>query len=291
MSESVEMVIASRDKDLGGLVVRRVLPSVRRRSVGPFVFLDHFGPRVVDVEHGMSVRPHPHIGLATVSYLFEGEILHRDSLGYEQPITPGAINWMTAGRGIVHSERMRPEFQAGGGRLHGVQVWLALPLEKEEMEPAFEHHPAESFSEKKFEGASARVLFGSAYGLASKVTMHSPTLYVDLRFEPRGALVLEAAAEERALYVTEGTLEIEGTNYDVGKLVLLRVGATPVVRARAGARAVLLGGAPLDAPRHMDWNFVSSRPERIAEAKRAWSAGEFPRVPGDELEFIPLPEE
>ncbi len=291
MSQSVEAVIASRDKDLGGLVVRRVLPAVRRRSVGPFVFLDHFGPRVVDAEHGMSVRPHPHIGLATVSYLFEGEILHRDSLGFEQPITPGAINWMTAGRGIVHSERMRPEFQAEGGRLHGVQVWLALPLDKEEMEPAFEHHPANSFAEKKFDRAAARVLFGSAYGLASQVTMHSPTLYVDLRFEAGGALVLEAAATERAVYVTEGALEIEGTTYEVGKLVLLREGAAPVASASASARAVLLGGAPLDGPRHMYWNFVSSRPERIEEAKRAWSAGEFPRVPGDETEFIPLPEE
>lgn len=291
MSDSVEMVIASRDKDLGGLVVRRVLPSVRRRSVGPFVFLDHFGPRVVDVEHGMSVRPHPHIGLATVSYLFEGEIHHRDSLGYEQPITPGAINWMTAGRGIVHSERMRPEFLASGGRLHGVQVWLALPREKEEIDPAFEHHPAESFEERSFDGASARVLFGSAYGLASKVTMHSPTLYVDLRLDADGSLTVEAAATERALYVTEGAIVVEGETYEVGTLLLLREGATPVVSARAPARALLLGGAELDGPRHMYWNFVSSRPERIEEAKRAWAAGEFPRVPGDETEFIPLPGE
>lgn len=286
---SVVTVIDGRRRDLMGLQVERVLPSMQRRAVGPYVFLDVMGP--TDPEGvGVEVAPHPHIGLATVTYLFEGEILHRDSLGTQQRIRPGAVNWMSAGRGIVHSERTA-ELAAGPRRavLHGTQFWVALPLAHEESEPSFQHHPAESLPELDETGLRLRVLAGSAYGVRAPVQVLSNLFQVHAELDAGAALQLPDEHEERAVYVVHGAVECEGTSAGPGRLLAMRPGSKPMIRASAASRVMLLGGDRLDAPRHMDWNFVSSSKERLEHAKQEWRAQRFPKVPGDEQEWIALP--
>lgn len=281
--------VRARARDLGGFSVRRILPAPHYRSVGPFVFLDHMGRARFEPGTGINVRPHPHINLATVTYLFEGEILHRDSLGFEQAIQPGAVNLMTAGRGIVHSERTTDAIKASGQVLHGMQLWLALPSENEEDAPSFVHFPAEQIPEKREGGVTLHVILGSAYGLTSPATLPMETLYVSFLLEP-GASVVLPEAEARALYVAEGEVVSGGERIGEGDLLIYREGAEVRVEAQTRARCLLLGGRVLEGARHLYWNFVSSRPERIEQAKRDWKEGRFGKVPGDEVEFIPLPD-
>jgi redox-sensitive bicupin YhaK (pirin superfamily) len=286
-ADAVELTIEPRVRSLGEFDVRRVLPAAQRRMVGPFVFLDHMGPAVFPPGKGIAVRPHPHIGLATITYLFEGEIMHRDSLGYGQLIQAGAVNLMTAGRGIVHSERASDDL-AVTSRLHGIQSWLALPTELEETEPTFLHYPASSLPELTLDGCTVRVIMGKAYGVDSPVLTYSQTLYAEARLPAGATLTVLDEARERAVYVVSGTLEIGGHAYGEGTLAVLREGLEVPLRAATEARALLVGGAPL-GPRHIWWNFVSSRTERIEQAKRDWAEQRMGRVPGDD-EFIPLPE-
>jgi redox-sensitive bicupin YhaK (pirin superfamily) len=258
--------------------------------VGPFVFLDQMGPAVFDAGHGIDVRPHPHIGLATVTYLFDGSILHRDSVGSVQPIMPGAINWMTAGRGIVHSERTAPELRRTPQPLYGLQLWVALPAALEETDPGFAHYPAASIPTVEGEGVSARVVAGPGFAVRSPVATLSELFFHDLRLAVDATVVIPADHEERALYLVEGRVEIDGTAYESGQLLVLAPGHAVDVRAATAARLVALGGEPMDGPRHIWWNFVSSRPERIEQAKEDWRRDRFGLpVPG-ETEFIPLPE-
>ncbi len=288
-SQTVELVVHGRPRDLGGFVVRRVLPAAAKRQLGPFVFFDHMGPVTHAPGQGMDVRPHPHIALATVTYLFEGAIFHRDSLGSAQSIEPGDVNWMTAGRGIVHSERSAPDVRARGQRLHGIQAWVALPTKDEECEPSYFHHPASSLPELDRPGGRMRVIAGTAYGERSPVVVASPTLYVGVALGRGRHLEVPTEHQERAVYVVSGTLRCDGHVFPEGTLVVLRSGREVCLEAEADARAMLLGGAPLDGPRFIEWNFVSSRKERIEEAKAAWRNRSFPSVPGDEHEHIPLP--
>ena len=283
------LVIEPRARDIGGFDVRRVLPSARRRLVGPFVFLDEMGPAAFAPGRGIDVRPHPHIGLATITYLFEGEILHRDSLGFVQTIEPGAVNLMTAGRGIVHSERAGEEDRARESRLHGIQSWIALPASQEECAPAFEHHPADSLPVIERDGVHLRLIAGSAYGETSPVPMRSATFYLEANLEPGADLALPEGYDERAVYVVTGAITLHGERFDAGRMLVLEDGHNETVTAEGPAKLMLLGGAPLDGKRHIWWNFVSSRPARIEQAKADWQAGRFAKVPGDE-EFIPLPE-
>jgi len=288
-SPCIELLIAPRPRDLGGFSVRRVLPVAARRMVGPFIFYDHMGPAVMPVGEGVDVRPHPHISLATVTYLFEGEIVHRDSLGNFQPIRPGDVNWMLAGRGIVHSERSSPEERRRGVHLHGIQSWVALPKVHEEDAPSFEHHPAPSLPVLRRDGATLVVIAGTAYGARSPAPVVSPTLYVDARLESGARLAVDLSHPERAVHVVEGDVRCDGQPIAPGVMAVLRPGARVVVEAAGPARVMLVGGAPLDGPRHIFWNFVSSSKERIERAADDWRAGRFPKVPGDEKEFIPLP--
>jgi redox-sensitive bicupin YhaK (pirin superfamily) len=258
--------------------------------VGPFVFWDHMGPADFPPGVGLDVRPHPHIGLATVTYLFTGAFVHRDSLGSEVTITPGAINWMIAGRGIVHSERTGADLRGSGGRVEGIQVWVALPTADEEMEPAFEHHPADTLPELRIGGATLRVLAGSAFGATSPVGVRSPTLYVEARLDAGATLTIPPEHAERAIYVVSGAPVVDGRAFAPTELLVLRSGGDVVVTAREATHLMLLGGAPLDGPRHIWWNLVSSRPERIEQAARKWEERGFGAVPGDDVEFIPLPE-
>jgi redox-sensitive bicupin YhaK (pirin superfamily) len=270
-------VIEPRARDLGGFSVRRVLPAPMHRTVGPFIFFDEMGPADFAPGHGMDVRPHPHINLATVTYLFEGEIFHRDSLGTAQSIHPGAINWMTAGQGITHSERTPPEVRAAGGLTHGLQLWVALPVESEEVAPSFHHYPAELLPRVERPGLRARVLVGSALGVTSPVATHSPIIYIDAELEAGAELELPAAAE-LAVYAID----------EPRRMVLLEPGQRSL-RADSATRLVVIGGEPV-GPRFIEWNFVSSSRERIEQAKRDWRERRFPLVPGDEQEFIPLPD-
>ncbi len=285
----LQMQIAPQAKDLGGgLRVRRLLPAVQRQAVGPFVFLDHFGPVAVEPDSQHDVRPHPHIGLATVTYLFEGAMMHRDSLGAVQRIAPGAVNWMTAGRGIVHSERQPPDLRGQRYTNHGMQLWLALPRDQEEAEPAFSHTPAECIPERAWPGARVRVLLGQAWGQTSPVATASPTVYLDIDLQAGSELELPPLADELAVYPVNGPVAVDGQVLPAHTLGLLAPG--PVrLRADAAVRCMLVGGAPLDGPRFLWWNFVSSRRERIAQAAQAWRDGAFAPVPG-ETEFIALPE-
>ena len=283
----IELTIQPRVRSLGEFDVRRVLPSAKRRMVGPFVFLDHMGPAVFPPGQGIAVRPHPHIGLATITYLFEGEILHRDSLGYRQLIQAGAVNLMTAGHGIVHSERASDDL-AVTSRLHGIQSWIALPLELEEIEPTFLHYPATTLPERSIDGCRVRVIMGSAYGLQSPVLTYSPTLYLEATLPAGGELVLLDEAKERAVYVVAGSVAIGADVYAEGTLAVLREGATAPLKAATEARVIVVGGAPI-GPRHIWWNFVSSSEARIERAKRDWADMRMGTVPGDD-EFIPLPE-
>ncbi len=289
-SSPVETVIVPRTRDLGdGFEVRRALPSQRRRMVGPFVFLDEMGPALFGPGRGLDVRPHPHIGLATVTYLFEGEILHRDSLGSVQAIRPGAVNWMTAGRGIVHSERTPPAARAAGGRLFGIQTWVALPLEHEEASPSFAHPPAEALPLLDGDGARVRLVAGELHGARSPVPTLSETLFADGALAPGARLVVPRGAAERAVFVAAGAIDVGGERHEEGRLIVLRPGADVALDAPAAARVIVLGGEPMDGPRHVWWNFVSSSRERIEAAKRAWLDGTIGAVPGDP-ERIPLPD-
>jgi redox-sensitive bicupin YhaK (pirin superfamily) len=258
--------------------------------VGPFIFFDHFGPAEFKSGRGIDVRPHPHIGLATVTFLFDGEIVHRDSLGTAVPIRPGEVNWMTAGRGIVHSERTAPERRGGGERLHGLQCWVAMPSGDEEIEPTFAHVAADELPIVAEPDKRVRVVAGSLFGAHSPVPTLSDTLFADATLAAGAALPFDATTEERALYVVEGTVDIAGDRYQSGRLLILRPGDPITVTAASAARVVLVGGAAMDGPRHIWWNFVSSRKERIEQAKADWKAGRFDSVPGDDSEFIPLPE-
>ena len=286
----VAAVIDARSRDLGGFAVGRVLPSAARRLVGPFIFFDHMGPADLAPGRGLDVRPHPHIGLATVTYLFEGEIVHRDSLGSHQPIRPGEVNWMTAGRGIVHSERTSPELRRTGSRAHGLQLWVALPLAQEETEPEFHHHPAQTLPSVEIAGARIRVLAGSAYGETSPVKTFSPLFYADVAVPGGCELSLPSEHEERAAYIVDGAVTCGSERGERGRMLVFAKGAEVVLRASADARIALIGGTPINGERHIWWNFVSSSEARIEQAKRDWKEGRFPKVPGDEAEFIPLPE-
>lgn len=285
---AIDLIIRPRDKDLGGFSVRRTLPTAQRKLVGPWVFFDHMGPATFPAGQGINVRPHPHINLATVTYLFEGEILHRDSLGSVQAIRPGDINLMVAGRGIVHSERERPEVTDTKHRLHGLQLWLALPEADEEVEPAFHHYPATDIPATTIDGVPVRVMMGSAFGLTSPVRVFADTLYVEAHLQPGQTLALPEA-EERAVYVAQGSLSTGGTAIPEHAMAVFTDATGVVLKATAESRIAIIGGEHL-GPRFIDWNFVSSRKARIEAAKDDWRAGRFPKVPGDETEFIPLPE-
>jgi len=289
-AHAIAAVIDARPRDIGGFAVRRLLPSMAKRAVGPFAFLDHMGPAELPPGSGLDVPPHPHIGLATVTYLFDGEILHRDSLGFQQTIRPGEINWMTAGRGIVHSERTSPELRRTGSRVHGLQLWVALPSAQEEVEPAFHHHDADALPVLDHAGARLRVLLGSAYGATSPVAVFSPMFYVDADLPSGCEVPIASDHQERAAYVVEGTVECCEQVAGAGRMLVFTQGADVLLRATSRSRVVLLGGAPLDGPRHIYWNFVSSSKERIERAKQDWKNNRFPLVPGDELERVPLPE-
>jgi redox-sensitive bicupin YhaK (pirin superfamily) len=286
--DPVELVLAGKAHDIGAFEVKRALPQAKRRHVGPFVFLDEMGPAVLAPGAGMDVRPHPHIGLSTVTYLFDGEIVHRDSLGFVQPIRPGALNWMTAGRGIVHSERTDPAKRGGGMKMHGIQTWVALPPELEECGPSFAHHPADTLPETTIDGVALKLILGDAYGLVAPVKADWPIFYLHAEFPSGAALAMTDAHRERAVYVVSGALEIAGTEYAPGQLVVLKEAAHAVMRATRATRAMLLGGAPLPGARTIWWNFVSSDKARLERAKELWKSGGFPGVPG-ETEFIPLP--
>jgi len=287
--EIIEELIEPRARDLGGFEVRRVLPHASRPMVGPFIFFDHFGPVEFERSHGVDVRPHPHICLATVTYLFEGELVHRDSLGCVQTIVPGDVNWMTAGSGIVHSERTSSEQRAMGARIHGIQSWVALPRAAEETEPAFSHHAAAELPLVERDGVKLRLIAGRAWGEASPVQTLSDLHYADAAFAPGARLTLPAEHAGRAIYVVEGELQVgDGPLIVAGRMAVLAPGSELSIRSRGTARAMLLGGAPLDGERHIWWNFVASSSERIERAKRDWVEDRFARVPGDD-ERIPLP--
>lgn len=286
-----ELSIEARKRDVGGFFVRRVLPSAQRKLVGPFIFYDHLCRVEFAPGQGLDVRPHPHIGLATVTYLFEGAFLHRDSLGYAQLIRPGDVNWMIAGAGIAHSERTPPDLRASGGPLHGIQCWVALPREHEETEPSFEHHPSARIPRLSRPGAELCVVAGTAYGETSPVRVLSPTLYVNARLQAGASLLVDETHAERAVYVAAGSVSLVGDDavYAEGQLLVLPPGSAELT-SREGANVMLLGGAPLAGARHIYWNFVSSSLERIERAKDDWQSGRFGKVVGDELEHIPLPE-
>jgi hypothetical protein len=288
---ALEVVVIPSSHDLGdNFTVRRVLPSRQRRMVGPFVFLDEMGPHLFEPGRGLDVRPHPHIGLATVTYLFGGEILHRDSLGSVQAIRPGDVNWMTAGRGIVHSERSAPETRAQGSTLWGLQCWVALPGPDEECAPAFHHTGVADLPFIEADGLTARLVAGSFMGHTSPVQTSSALFFVDLNLAPGAHAEIAADYTERAIYIVEGRIDLgpDGA-FDAGQLLVLKPGIALALSAAGAARVVLLGGEPMESPRYLSWNFVSSSAERIAQAGRDWREQKFPMVPG-ETEFIPLPD-
>jgi redox-sensitive bicupin YhaK (pirin superfamily) len=282
--------IAPVTHDLGGFKVHRTLPGKERTMVGPFIFFDQMGPARLGPGEGIDVRPHPHINLATVTFLFAGAIDHRDSLGTVQRIEPGAVNLMTAGRGIAHSERSPGDERSAGAHLDGIQTWLALPQTKEEMLPDFQHVAADQLPELNADGIRMKLVMGDWEGLSSPVTQHSPTIYAAMELAPGAAMVIDHEADERALYLMDGDASVDGARLVPQNLALLAPGYLPVLTTIGGARLMLCGGAPMDGARHVWWNFVSSSRDRINEAKRAWRAGEFVLPPDDHDEFIPLPE-
>jgi redox-sensitive bicupin YhaK (pirin superfamily) len=285
----IEQVIVPRARDLGGFEVRRALPSVGRKMVGPFIFFDQMGPAEFILGQGIDVRPHPHIGLSTVTYLFDGEIFHRDSLGSALPIRPGAVNLMTAGKGIVHSERTAPELRAAPQRMFGIQTWVALPKTHEEVDPAFAHHAREHLPVVDGEGKRVRVIMGSLYGARSPVSFPHESIYAEAVLAPGAVLPLDDSHEERAVYVVSGEIDVAGDTFGSGRLLIFKPGDRISILANSQARLMVLGGEPMDGPRHIWWNFVHSSQERIDQAKADWKAGRFDSVPG-EHEFIPLPE-
>jgi len=284
----ISMILEPHSLDLGGMQVHRVLPAARLRAVGPYVFLDQIGPGAFGPGQGLDIRPHPHIGLSTLTWLLEGQIMHRDSLGYAQAIRPGEVNLMTAGKGIVHSERTPQELRAQTTPLFGVQVWLALPKGQEEMEPAFEHHPAAALPVIDLPGGRVILVLGEGWGRASPVTVHAPAFYADIMVNPGAGVVLPALAAERALHILSGTVTVNGQNFSSGRSLVLAAGPEPEISSPDGARLVFLGGPPLPEPRYMWWNYVSTSRERIERALIDWEQGKFPEVPGEE-EFIPAP--
>jgi redox-sensitive bicupin YhaK (pirin superfamily) len=283
----VQHVLHGNVRDLGGFSVSRVLPQAALRHVGPFVFFDHLGPADFAPGTGIDVRPHPHIGLATVTYLFDGALTHRDSLGTVIDIAPGAVNWMTAGRGIAHSERSPDGVRAAGHRMHGIQSWVALPDDHAEDEPTFAHHPADTLPLITFGGAKRTLIAGTAFHAVSPVAALSPMFYIDIEADAGASVALPSEHEERAVYVVSGAIDLDGIRYDAGAMVVLVPGGEVSWTALEPTRAMLLGGASLGV-RHIEWNFVSASTDRITRAKADWVAGRFPRVP-DETEFIPLP--
>lgn len=291
MNSKLDMVISPRERDLGGFNVRRILPYVKRKTVGPFIFFDHMGPAEFAPSEGMDVRPHPHIGLATVTYLFEGSILHRDSLGSTQLIQPGAVNWMTAGKGIVHSERTPRDLRDLGSRLSGIQCWVALPKEHEETDPSFVHHPADTLPQFEINGATLRLLVGTAYGRTSPVRAHSDLFYLEARLPAGTRLHLPTEGREAAAYLVEGHVRIGDQEFDLNTLAIVADGEDLYIEAIRESRVMLFGGAPLEGSREIWWNFVSTSKERIEKAKAQWREGKFPTIPEDHDEFIPLPDE
>ena len=286
---ALETIVVPRPRDIGGFEVRRVLPSAERRNVGPFVFFDQMGPAELAPGFGIDVRPHPHIGLATVTYLFEGTIIHRDSLGSMQAIEPGAVNWMTAGCGIVHSERSDNELSKERQKLYGIQIWVALPKQNEEAAPEFTHYAADRLPLVEGEGKRVRVIAGSFCGKVSPAKTFSKLFYADAVLNSGALISLDNEYEERGIYLLEGHVEIHGQTFESGRLLVFASGDEIAIKAISSVRFVLFGGEPLDAPRHVWWNFVSSSRERIEQAKSDWKSGRFAAVPGDS-EFIPLPE-
>ncbi|MDP3896431.1 MAG: pirin family protein [Mesorhizobium sp.] len=289
-SDQIELMVIPNARDIGGFEVRRALPTAKRRLVGPFIFFDRMGPAIMRAGQAMDVRPHPHIGLATVTYLFDGRIRHRDSLGTEMVIAPGDVNLMTAGRGIVHSERTPEELRGQPMSISGLQTWLALPDGKEEVAPLFENTAAAGLPTFGADGVSGNVVIGGFQGLASPVRAASETLYVSLRLEPGARVQIPADAEERAIYVLEGDVVIAGDRFQSDRLLVFRPGDEIVVASERGAHVMLFGGASLGSKRYIWWNFVSSSKERIEQAKEEWRTARFDIVPGDEEEYIPLPE-
>ncbi|CAB3786567.1 pirin family protein [Pararobbsia alpina] len=289
MAASIEVVLEPRNQDIG-VPVRRLLPQRGHRACGPFVFFDHMGPVEIEPGRGLDVRPHPHIGLATVTYLFDGAFMHRDSLGTVQRIEPGDVNWMSAGKGITHSERSPDDLRQSGGKVHGIQTWIALPAEDEQTEPWFRHYPAADIPLLTRDGATLHVIAGDAFGVRSPVETASRTLYVAVCLGADASLTVPAEHVERGIYLIDGELAIDGTSLGTHHVALLVRDAAVELRAGPqGARLMLFGGDPLDGPRYIDWNFVSSRHDLIDSAKLAWRAQDFPKVPG-ETEWIPLPD-
>jgi hypothetical protein len=290
LPEGIETVILPRVHDVGGFEVQRALPAREKQMIGPFIFFDQMGPGEFLTGRGLDVRPHPHIGLATVTYLFDGSIMHRDSLGTQLAIVPGDVNWMTAGRGIAHSERTDASLRSHSNRLFGIQSWVALPKPMEETAPTFAHHEADSLPVLEDGGVSLRLIAGEGWGLCSPVPTHSPLFYADARLEPGASLPLPDQHEERGIYVVQGAVDVAGTRFAAGRMLLFRAGdRLALLAGPEGAWILLLGGAVMDGPRHIFWNFVSSSRERIEQAKADWKTGRFDKVAADETEFIPLP--
>jgi hypothetical protein len=289
-SPDIQQRIIPKTEDLGGFTVKRSLPAPGRKSVGPFVFFDHVGPAKFAPGKGVSVRPHPHIGIATVTYLFDGEIIHRDSLGYEQAIQPGAVNWMTAGRGIVHSERSRPELIESGSTLHGIQAWVALPSKDEECAPDFTHFPADSLPQMDVDGVRMRLIAGRAFAMQSAVKTRSEMFYLEVNAKSGSVCTLPEGFVDRAIYTVDGRINVSGEEVGPGSMLVFDSHSQPQIEAIDDARFMMLGGEPLDGKRTLWWNFVSSRRERIETAKSDWKEGRFDPVPG-ETEFIPLPKQ
>ncbi|NNU79661.1 pirin family protein [Halovulum dunhuangense] len=294
--DSIETVIVPRARDIGGFEVRRALPAPRRQMVGPFIFFDQMGPAELLTDQGIDVRPHPHIGLGTVTYLYQGAIQHRDSLGTSLEIEPGAVNWMVAGRGITHSERTAEERRRAPQQLFGIQTWVALPDAHEDTDAAFHHHPKDSLPLLEGEGKSVRLIMGNAWGAEAPVKTFSEMFYADATLEPGAGIPLPDGHEDRGVYVTEGEVKVAGQTFEAGRMMIFRPGDQVSLHAGPrGARVLLLGGETFNGPRYIWWNFVASSRERIEEAKAAWRRGDwqngrFHLPPGDDAEFIPLPE-
>jgi redox-sensitive bicupin YhaK (pirin superfamily) len=288
--EALELLLVPRSVDLGDFAVRRALPHTKRRTVAPFVFFDHFGPAEFKAGRGLDVRPHPHIGLSTLTYLYDGEIVHRDTLGMNAAIRPGEVNWMTAGRGIVHSERTAPERRTDGEPLHGLQLWVAMMAKDEENDPGFALHGGDDLPVVNGDGKVARIVAGTMFGASSPLVTHIDAVFADISLEAGASVPLDAEYEERAIYVSSGEIDISGDRFVTGQMLIFRPGDRIAVKAVVPSRIAIVGGAPLDGPRHVWWNFVSSRRERIEQAKEEWKKGWFGKVPGDEIEFIPLPD-
>jgi len=289
--DAIDLVIVPRAVDLGEMTVRRALPSIERQMVGPFIFFDQMGPAEFLTNQGIDVRPHPHINLATLTYLLNGEIVHKDSLGSDLAIRPGEVNLMSAGQGIVHSERTSEHHKQNGQKLFGLQTWMALPVDQEEGSPAFTHLGKSELPVVEIEGINARLIAGNALGVSSPLKTASPTLYADVTLSKGAQLPLPTDYIERAIYLLAGEISIDGSRFSTGQLVILKRDQQIVVKASENAQFMLFGGEPMDGPRYIWWNFVSSRLERIEAAKEEWSQGKFDSVPGDENEFIPLPTE